>query len=256
MEAIGVGAQQDRRDPGDPAARDNLYEARSDGRIEGTQDVAVRRTSFLLEAQKRPWLAPFLLGAAGAEMLALASGRRGRSRARPERRHAEQPQRRAVSLLPPPKQEPSLMKVSEIMTSEVEVVSPQQPIQEAARLMLQADAGVVPVQEGDKLIGMVTDRDIAVRAIAEGLGPDTPVSEVMTGKPLFCFDDDNADEVSIKMSDAQVRRLPVLSREGEKLVGIVSLGDLTKIEDEGQAASVALEGVSEPGGEHNQSQEG
>jgi CBS domain-containing protein len=115
---------------------------------------------------------------------------------------------------------------------------------------------VVPVQEGDKLIGMVTDRDIAVRAIAEGLGPDTPVSEVMTGKPLFCFEDDNADEVSIKMSDAQVRRLPVLSREGEKLVGIVSLGDLTKIEDEGQAASVALEGVSEPGGEHNQSQEG
>lgn len=147
------------------------------------------------------------------------------------------------------------MKVSEIMTSNVEVVTPDQPIQEAAQLMLQADAGVVPVQEGDKLIGMVTDRDIAVRAIAEGRGPDTPVSEVMTGKPLFCFEDDDADEVSIKMGDAQVRRMPVVSREDEKLVGIVSIGDLTKLGDEGQSASVALEGVSQEGGEHNQSRE-
>jgi NAD(P)-dependent dehydrogenase (short-subunit alcohol dehydrogenase family)/CBS domain-containing protein len=256
MEAFGVGTQQDRGDPGDPAARDNLYQPRSDGRIEGTQDVAVRRTSLLLEAQKRPWLAPFLLGAAGGEILASIGRRRSSPRSRFERRGAEQRPRPTVSLLPPPHQEPSHMKVSEIMSSDVEVVSPEQPIQEAARLMLQADAGVVPVQDGDKLIGMLTDRDIAVRAVAEGRGPDTPVSEVMTGKPLFCFDDDDADEVSIKMGDAQVRRMPVLSRQGEKLVGIVSLGDLTKVEDEGQAASVALEGVSQEGGEHNQSREG
>jgi CBS domain-containing protein len=148
------------------------------------------------------------------------------------------------------------MKISEIMTSDVEVVTPEQPMQEAARLMLQADAGVVPVQEGDKLIGMVTDRDIAVRGVAEGLGPDTPVRDVMSGKPLFCFDDEDADDVAVQMSEAQVRRFPVLSREEQKLVGIVSLGDLTKMEDEGQAASAALDGVSEPGGEHNQSQEG
>jgi len=147
------------------------------------------------------------------------------------------------------------MKVSEIMTSDLEVVTPDQPIQDAARLMLSADAGVVPVQEGDKLIGMVTDRDIAVRAVAEGRGPDTPVSEVMSGKPLFCFDDEDVDDVAIQMSDAQVRRFPVLSRQEQKLVGIVSLGDLTKVEDEGQAAEAALTGVSQPGGEHNQSQE-
>jgi CBS domain-containing protein len=147
------------------------------------------------------------------------------------------------------------MKVSEIMTSELEVVTPEQSIQDAARLMLQADAGVVPVQEGDKLIGMVTDRDIAVRAVAEGRGPDTPVSEVMSGKPLFCFDDEDVDDVAIQMSDAQVRRFPVLSRQEQKLVGIVSIGDLTKVDDEGQAAEAALTGVSQPGGEHNQSQE-
>jgi CBS domain-containing protein len=131
------------------------------------------------------------------------------------------------------------MKISEIMTSDLEVVTPEQPMQEAARLMLQADAGVVPVQEGDKLIGMVTDRDIVVR-----------------GKPLFCFDDEDVDDVAIQMSEAQVRRFPVLSREEQKLVGIVSLGDLTKVEDEGQAAEAALTGVSQPGGEHNQSRDG
>ena len=148
------------------------------------------------------------------------------------------------------------MKVSEIMTSNPEVVTPEQPIQEAAKLMLSADAGVVPVQEGDQLVGMVTDRDIAVRIVAEGRGPDTPVRDAMSEKPLFCFDDEDVDEVAIQMSNAQVRRFPVLSREGQRLVGIVSLGDLTKLDDEGQSAEAALAGVSREGGSHNQSQEG
>jgi CBS domain-containing protein len=148
------------------------------------------------------------------------------------------------------------MKVSEIMTSNPEVVTPEQPIQDAAKLMLSADAGVVPVQEGDRLVGMVTDRDIAVRIVAEGRGPDTPVRDAMSEKPLFCFDDEDVDEVAIQMSNAQVRRFPVLSREGQKLVGIVSLGDLTKLDDEGQSAEAALAGVSREGGAHNQSQEG
>ena len=148
------------------------------------------------------------------------------------------------------------MKISEIMTSDVEVVTPEQPMREAARLMLQVDAGVMPVREGDRLVGMVTDRDIAVRGVAEGRGPDTPVRDVMSSKPLFCFDDEDVDEVAIQMSEAQVRRFPVLSREEQKLVGIVSLGDLTRIEDEGQAAGTALDGISEPGGDHNQSEEG
>jgi CBS domain-containing protein len=146
------------------------------------------------------------------------------------------------------------MKVSEFMTQEVETVTPDQPIQEAAQFMLRADAGAMPVSEGDKLIGMVTDRDIAVRAVAEGRGPDTPVRDVMTEDLIYCFDDDEAEEVAIKMSDAQVRRMPVLSREGENLVGIVSLGDISR-SDQGEAASVALGGITDPGGEHSQSSE-
>ena len=147
------------------------------------------------------------------------------------------------------------MKISEIMSSDVETVTADQPIQEAARFMLTGDAGAIPVSDGDRLIGMVTDRDITVRAVAEGRGPETPVREVMTDTLLFCFDDQDVDEVAIQMSDAQVRRFPVLSREGERLVGIVSIGDLSR-PDDSDAAQVALEGVSQPGGEHNQSEEG
>jgi CBS domain-containing protein len=147
------------------------------------------------------------------------------------------------------------MKISEIMSSDVETVTADQPIQEAARFMLTGDAGAIPVSDGDRLIGMVTDRDITVRAVAEGRGPETPVREVMTDTLLFCFDDQDVDEVAIQMSDAQVRRFPVLSREGERLVGIVSIGDLSRSNDS-DAAQVALEGVSQPGGEHNQSEGG
>ncbi len=146
------------------------------------------------------------------------------------------------------------MKVAEIMSSDVQVITPEQPIQQAARLMVDADTGVVPVGDGDRLIGMVTDRDIAVRAVAEGRGPDTPVSEVMSGNPLFAWDDQDVEDVAIQMSDAQVRRMPVLSRDGERLVGIISLGDISRTDSD--SAEAALSGVSEPGGEHNQSQGG
>lgn len=146
------------------------------------------------------------------------------------------------------------MKVAEFMTQEVETVTPDQPIREAAQFMLRADAGAMPVSEGDKLIGMVTDRDIAVRGVAEGLGPDTPVRDVMTADLVYCFDDEEVEQVAIKMSDAQVRRMPVLSREGEQLVGIVSLGDISR-SDQSEAASVALDGITDPGGEHSQSSE-
>ena len=147
------------------------------------------------------------------------------------------------------------MKVSQIMTQDVRVIAPEQPIQEAARLMMSEDTGILPVQDGETIVGMVTDRDITVRAVAEGHGPETPVREVMSGKPLFCWDDQEVEEVAITMADAQVRRIPVLSRDGDRLVGIVSLGDLTR-SDHDDAAEVALGGVSDPGGEHNQSVEG
>ena len=146
------------------------------------------------------------------------------------------------------------MKVSECMSSDVEVVTPEQSIREAAQFMLRADAGAMPVGEGDRLIGMVTDRDITVRGVAEGLSPDASVRDVMTEDLVYCYDDDDVENVAMQMSDAQVRRLPVLSRDGDRLVGIVSLGDISRSE-QAEAAQVALDGITDPGGEHNQSQE-
>ena len=146
------------------------------------------------------------------------------------------------------------MKITEVMTTNPEMVTPEQPNQEAARRMLDADTGALPVGDGERLLGMVTDRDITVRAVAEGRGPETPVREVMSEKLLFAWDDQDVDEVAIQMSDAQVRRMPILSRQEERLVGMVSIGDLVQ-SDQGEAAGVAVAGTTEPGGEHNQSQD-
>jgi len=142
------------------------------------------------------------------------------------------------------------MKVSEVMTTDVETVSAEQTAREAASFMLRADAGSIPVCEGSKVIGMVTDRDIAVRAIAEGRGPDTPVSELMSDGIVCAHEDDDVKAVAQRMSEEQVRRMPVLDSQ-QNLVGIVSLGDLAR-ESAGEAAEQALEGVSAPGGQHQQ----
>ena len=118
------------------------------------------------------------------------------------------------------------MRVSEAMTREVRVANPGQSIREVARIMAEIDAGVMPVGENDRLVGMITDRDIAIRAIGEGKGPDTPVREVMTTEQvLYCYEDEDLDHVAKNMSEQQVRRLPVVNRD-KRLVGIVSLGDL------------------------------
>lgn len=138
------------------------------------------------------------------------------------------------------------MKVSEVMTNDVRTVTPDQSVREAASFMLRADAGSIPVCEGDKVIGMITDRDIAVRGIAEGRGPDTLVRDLMTDHIICAHADDNVDEIAQRMSKEQVRRLPVLDTE-QRLVGIVSLGDLAR-ETRGESAHEALEGVSQPGG--------
>ena len=142
------------------------------------------------------------------------------------------------------------MKVSEVMTREVQTVQPDQPVQEAANFMLSADAGSIPVTEGERLIGMITDRDIAVRGVAKGFGPDTPVRELMTDELITARIDDDVQDVASRMSDAQVRRLPVID-QNERLCGIVSLGDLAR-ESDGECAHEALEGVSQPGGQHQQ----
>ena len=142
------------------------------------------------------------------------------------------------------------MKVSEVMTRDVQTIRPDQPVQQAASFMLSADAGSIPVTDGDRLIGMITDRDIAVRGVAKGYGPDTPVRELMTDDVICARHDDDVDDVASRMSEAQVRRLPVID-DKERLCGIVSLGDLSREADE-DAASEALEGVSEHGGKHQQ----
>ena len=142
------------------------------------------------------------------------------------------------------------MKVKQAMTSEVRVASPDQTIREAARLMAELDAGALPVAENDRLVGMITDRDIAVRAVAEGLPADTPVSEIMSHEVLYCFEDQQLDDVARNMGQVQVRRLPVVNRD-KRLVGIVSFADLARTE---QPTTVgrAVSHVSEPGGKHSQ----
>ena len=142
------------------------------------------------------------------------------------------------------------MKVSDVMSSDVQTVRPEESAQQAASFMLSADAGSIPVAEGDRLIGMITDRDIAVRGVAKGYGPDTPVRELMTDDIICVRIDDDVEEVATKMSEAQVRRLPVIDQQ-ERLCGIVSLGDLAREADE-ETAEQALEGVSQPGGKHRQ----
>jgi CBS domain-containing protein len=143
------------------------------------------------------------------------------------------------------------MKVSEAMTADVRVANPEETIQQAARTMASLDAGVLPVGEKDHLIGIITDRDIAIRGVAQGKGPTAKVREVMTEEVKYCFDDQDIEEVTRNMADIQVRRLPVLNRS-KRLVGILSLGDIA-INRDGKVAGDALRGISRPGGEHTQS---
>jgi CBS domain-containing protein len=142
------------------------------------------------------------------------------------------------------------MRVAEVMTRDVRLIEPNQTIRDAARLMAEMDAGIMPVREGDRLVGMITDRDIAVRAVAQGRGPDTPVREVMTDEVKYCYEDDDTNDVARNMADIQVRRLPVLTRE-KRLAGIISLGDMA-LSDEAGKAGEAVAGISQPGGQHSQ----
>ena len=143
------------------------------------------------------------------------------------------------------------MKVGEIMTRGVEIASPDDTIQQAASRMAELDVGVLPVGENDRLVGMLTDRDIAVRAVAQGRGPDTKVREAMTPEVRYCFEDEELDDVVDNMGENKVRRLPVMSRD-KRLVGIVSFSDVALYGDSEQADTAAT-AVSEPGGPHSQS---
>ena len=143
------------------------------------------------------------------------------------------------------------MKISECMTPDVRLADPEMSLREAAQTMAECDAGVLPVGENDRLVGMLTDRDIAIRGVARGLGPDAKVREAMTHEVRWCFEDEDSDEVLSTMADEQIRRLPVLNRD-KRLVGIISLGDLAR-EPEKRATGAALSDISQPGGQHSQS---
>jgi CBS domain-containing protein len=142
------------------------------------------------------------------------------------------------------------MRVSEAMTRDVRVANPGQSIRDAARMMAEIDAGAMPVGENDRLVGMITDRDIAIRAVAQGKGPDTPVREVMSSEVKYCFEDEDLEHVAKNMGDIQVRRLPVVNRD-KRLVGIVALGDIARKED-AETTGQTTAGVSRPGGTHRQ----
>ena len=139
------------------------------------------------------------------------------------------------------------MKISEIMTRDPELIEPTATIREAAQRMKNEDIGALPIGENDRLIGMVTDRDIAIRGVAEGRDPSsTTVRDVMSEKIYYCFEDDDVEDAASCMADNQVRRLPILNRD-KRLTGIVSLADIAQTGEE--CEKTALEGVSEPSSE-------
>lgn len=138
------------------------------------------------------------------------------------------------------------MIVRDIMTRDVEVVRPDSAIQEAASKMKSLDVGSLPVCDNHRLLGVVTDRDIAVRAVAAGRDPKTTtVSETMTPELIYCFEDEPLREAAKLMERYQIRRLPILNRE-KHLVGIVSLGDLAVETDNEKLSGSVLEEISEP----------
>jgi CBS domain-containing protein len=144
-----------------------------------------------------------------------------------------------------------MQMVSEVMTRDVRFVSPQESLQRAAQMMDELDIGVLPVCDGERLVGMVTDRDIAVRGVAAGRTPgDAHVDEVMSTDVRWVFEDQSLDDVMIQMADSQIRRIPVVSYDDQhKLIGIVSLGDVaTRTPDNAQKQDVeeVVEMVSAP----------
>ena len=141
--------------------------------------------------------------------------------------------------------------IAEVMSRDVTSVSPDDTIRQAAEMMDDLDVGALPVTEGNRLMGMITDRDITIRATAAGLGPEeTQVTEVMTEDVCHCYEDQSVDEVMQDMRDIQIRRVPVVSRDQHTLIGIVSLADLTDpdAETDPEETAETLRDISSPTG--------
>jgi CBS domain-containing protein len=138
------------------------------------------------------------------------------------------------------------MRIRDIMTRPVELAAPDDSVREAARKMTALDCGILPVGENDRLVGMISDRDIVTRAVAEGYDPDECyVREIMSPDVMWCYEDETTDDLARNMACLQVKRLPVLNRD-KRLVGIVSLGDLALVKPAQRQAQTALAGISQP----------
>lgn len=134
--------------------------------------------------------------------------------------------------------------INDVMTCDVKLVRPEQSIREAAALMASADVGCLPVSDNDRLVGMITDRDMALRAIAVGRGADTPVRDVMTTEIKYCQTDQDVASVAKNMAELGVRRLPVVDGN-KRLVGIVALSNIAQSGNQ-KASESLLDGVAQP----------
>ena len=134
------------------------------------------------------------------------------------------------------------MQIRDVMTTDVKTLTPDQSIREAAALMADIDSGALLVNDQDRLIAMITDRDIAIRAVAKGLDCDTPIREVMSKTIRYCFDDESVQDVAQNMAENEMRRMPVLNRE-KRLVGVVSLGNIASCHNQ-QTSDTLLQGVA------------
>jgi CBS domain-containing protein len=137
------------------------------------------------------------------------------------------------------------MKIADIMSSDVQLASPDETIQAVAKKMAHADIGFLPVGENDKLVGMITDRDIALRAVALGKDPKkTKVRDVMTERVLYCSDSEAVEDAAENMAELGIRRLPIVD-DSKRLVGVVSIGDIA-LRHKASVAGDALESVCKP----------
>ncbi|MGQ0683772.1 CBS domain-containing protein [Bradyrhizobium sp.] len=142
------------------------------------------------------------------------------------------------------------MKVHDAMTPNVQLCTPEDTLRDAAEAMAALNCGLLPVTDNNRLVGMISDRDIAIRGVAMGRGPDARIGDVMTADVKYCFEDQDLEEVTENMGDIQVRRLPVLNRD-KQLVGIIALGDIARAHS-GDGTADALSRISRPGGQHAQ----
>ena len=139
------------------------------------------------------------------------------------------------------------MQIRDIMTRQVELVNPNTPLKEAARMMRDADIGFLPVGENDRLVGTLTDRDIAIRAVADGKDPNSAkVADAMTPEIAYAFEDQDSSEAAQIMSEKQIRRLPIMSRD-KRLVGVLAIGDLATKTGDDDVVGQTVQDVSEPG---------